>query len=93
MQHAAPTHPSHPIAPWLQGGPKKLEKCHKIGPRGLKIDYNGIIRTVFDPKITFPTCVRVKNVTFDRFLKIFKKIKQIGNMSKILSFKIVKKSC
>ena len=28
-----------------------------MGPRGLKINYNGIIRTVFDPKITFPTCV------------------------------------
>ena len=50
---------------------KKSEKCHKIDPCGSKIDYNGIIRTVFDLKITFPTCVCVKNSTFDQFLKIF----------------------
>ena len=42
-----------------------------MGPRGSKIDYDGTIRTVFDLKITFPTCVRVKNITFDQFLKIF----------------------
>ena len=35
-----------------------------MGPRGPKIDYTGTILTVFDPKITSPTSVRVKNITF-----------------------------
>ena len=35
-----------------------------MGPRGSKIDYSGTILTVFDLKITFPTCVRAKNITF-----------------------------
>ena len=48
-----------------------------MGPRGSKIDYDGTIRTVFDLKITFPTCVRVKNITFDQFLKICRNLSQI----------------
>ena len=51
-------------------------KINEMGPHGSKIDYNGIIRTVFDPKITFPTCVRVKNNTFYQSLKIFTKFKK-----------------
>ena len=39
-----------------------------MSPRGSKIDDHGIIQTVFDPKITFPTCARVKNISFDQFL-------------------------
>ena len=35
-----------------------------MGPRGSKIDYSGTILIVFDLKITFPTCVRAKNITF-----------------------------
>ena len=53
------------------------EKCHKIGPRGTKIDYKGIILTDFDMKITFPTSIRVRNLIFDRFLK--QKTKQTEN--------------
>ena len=34
------------------------------------MEYYGIILTDFDMKITFPTPIGVRNVTFDRFLKI-----------------------
>ena len=49
----------------------KNRKINKMGPRGSKIDHNGTIRTVFDLKITFPTCACVKNITFDQCFKIF----------------------
>ena len=35
-----------------------------MGPCESKIDYSGTILTVFDLKITFPMCVRAKNITF-----------------------------
>ena len=58
---------------------KKLRK-HKMGHRGSKIGFSGINRDGFFMKITFPRSVCVKNITFDRFLKIF------------VFFKIVKRS-
>ena len=64
-----------------------------MGPRGSKIDYDGTIRTVFDLKITFPTCVRVKNITFDQFLKIFANYRKFSKIyRKTYFFKIVQKS-
>ena len=42
-----------------------------MGHRGSKIGFDGIIGTDFDLKIIFPPSIRVRNVTFDRFLKIF----------------------
>ena len=57
---------------------KNRSKFDKIDSRGSKIDYDGTIRTVFDLKITFPTCVRVKNITFDQFLKIFTKFQKMS---------------
>ena len=44
-----------------------------MGHRGSKIGFDGIIGTDFDLKIIFPRSIRVRNVTFDRFLKIFEK--------------------
>ena len=44
-----------------------------MGRRGSKIGFSGINRDGFFMKITFPMSVCVKNITFDRFLKIFKK--------------------
>ena len=77
------------------GRPQKLQKSqkyHKMGPRASKIQDHGIILTDFDPKITFPTSIRVRNVTFDRFLKIFgKKSKNRRKNRKIIFFKISKK--
>ena len=52
---------------------KKSKKSHKMGHRGSKIDFNRIIGTDFDLKITFPTSIRVRNITFYRCLKIFEK--------------------
>ena len=50
-----------------------------MGHRGSKIDFNRIIGTDFDLKITFPTSIRVRNITFDRFLKIFTKNREKKN--------------
>ena len=50
-----------------------------MGHRGSTIGFDGIIGTEFDLKITFPPSIRVRNVTFDRFLKIFgKNRKKLG---------------
>ena len=49
---------------------QQIRKINKMGPRGLKIDYHGIILTVFNPTITSWMRVRVKKSTSDRFLKI-----------------------
>ena len=50
-----------------------------MGRRGSKIGFSGINLDGFFMKITFSRSVCVRNVTFDRFLKIFKKI---GNFRK-----------
>ena len=42
-----------------------------MGSRTSKIDFSDFILDGFDPKITFPPSIRVRNITFDRFLKIF----------------------
>ena len=42
-----------------------------MGRCGSKIVFSGINRDGFFMKITFPRSDRVRNVTFDRFLKIF----------------------
>ena len=55
---------------------KNQKESDKIGPPAPKIRYTGIILTVFDPKNTFPTSVRVRNITFELFLQIF------GNLQK-----------
>ena len=36
-----------------------------------KMDFSDFILDGFDPKITFPPSIRVRNIIFDRFLKIF----------------------
>ena len=54
-----------------------------MGHRGSKIGFSGINRDGFFMKITFPSSVCVKNITFDRFLKIFEKYQK---MSKIAFF-------
>ena len=46
-----------------------------MGHHGSKIDFSGIILGGFDPKITIPMPIRVRNLTFDQFLKIFRKQK------------------
>ena len=53
-----------------------------MGHRGSKIGFDGIISTEFDLKITFPPSIRVRNVTFDRFLKIFEKNRKITKKMK-----------
>ena len=65
-----------------------------MGHRGSKIDFNRIIGTDFDLKITFPTSIRVRNITFDRFLKIFTKNRKFAKKKyrKNDFFKIAKKS-
>ena len=45
-----------------------------MGHHGSKIDFSGIILGGFDPKITIPMQIRVRNLTFEQFLKIFKKM-------------------
>ena len=51
-----------------------------MGHRGSKIGFSGINRDGFFMKITFPRSVCVKNITFDRFLKIFEKsLKNVKN--------------
>ena len=55
------------------GGLRFRRKIIKIGPRASKIDLNGIILGGFDPKITILMSISVRNLTFDRFLKIFEK--------------------
>ena len=47
-----------------------------MGHHGSKIDFSGIILGGFDPKITIPMQIRVGNLTFEQFLKIFKKIEK-----------------
>ena len=48
-----------------------------MGHHGLKIDFSGIILGGFDPKITTPMSIRVRNLTFDQFLKIFRKVRKM----------------
>ena len=60
-----------------------------MGHRGSKIGFSGINRDGFFMKITFPRSVCVRNITFDRFLKIFEKNrKNVENFrSLFLNFK------
>ena len=44
-----------------------------MGHHGSKIDFSGIILGGFDPKITIPMPIRVRNLTFEQFWKIFRK--------------------
>ena len=48
-----------------------------MGHRGSKIGFSGINRDGFFMKITFPSSVCLKNITFERFLKIFEKNENI----------------
>ena len=69
-------------------------KIYKMGHRGLKIGSSGINRDGFFMKITFPRSVCVKNITFDRFLKIFDKLENVPkNDEKNSLFKIDEKAC
>ena len=66
-----------------------------MGSRTSKIDFSDFILDDFAPKITIPTSIRVRNLTFDQFLKIFGKFekkKKIENCVKKHFFKIAKKS-
>ena len=57
-----------------------------MGHRGSKIGFSGTNLDGFFMKITFSKSVCVRNVTFDRFLKIFKKSEIFKNMSTKLIF-------
>ena len=63
-----------------------------MGHRASKINFNRIIGTDFDLKITFPMSIRVRNVTFDRFLKIFGYFLNFKKMLENTFFKLGKKS-
>ena len=52
-------------------GGRKSWILKKMGPRASKIDFEGINLRVFDPKITFSTSIRVRNLTFPWLLKVF----------------------
>ena len=71
--HQAWTFPSPEFFSWKL---IKIRKNHKMGHRASKIGFSGINRDGFFMKITFPRSVCVRNITFDRFLKIFKKNKK-----------------
>ena len=55
------------------GGLQFWRKIIKMGPHASKMDLDGIILGGFDPKITILMSISVRNLTFDRFLKIFEK--------------------
>merc|ERR1712078_613107 len=53
------------------------KKCNKMGRRASKLRYSGTSRGCFDPKKIIMTSVCARNLTFERFLRIFEISKNV----------------